>query len=119
MRGLLALLPADTVDLHLPPRPIYGCCCSRSAVSCFTGILFGLAPALQSTSLDLTPTLKDQAGSVVGGGSPVRLRKALVAAQVTLSLLLLIGAGLFLRSLANLSNLGPGFPTEHLIAFDV
>src|SRR2546428_1396885 len=50
--------------------------------------------------------------AVVGGSGHNRLRKALVIAQVTLSLLLLVGAGLFVRSLANLRNLGPGFPVE-------
>ena len=76
--------------------------------------MFGLVPALQATKPDVAPTLKDQAGAVVGGGN-VALRKALVVAQVTLSLLLLIGAGLFLRSLNNLRDLGPGFPAERLI----
>jgi hypothetical protein len=47
------------------------------------------------------------------------LRKTLVVAQVALSLLLLIGAGLFLRSLKNLSNLGPGFPVERLVGFNI
>ena len=56
-------------------------------------------PALQSTRPSVAPTLKDQAGSVLGGGQ-VRLRKALVVSQVAVSLLLLIGAGLFLRTLA-------------------
>jgi hypothetical protein len=82
-------------------------------------IAFGLAPALQSTRPNIATTLKDQAGGVVGGGAPVRLRKALVAAQVSLSLLLLIGAGLFVRSLANLRTLNPGFQTGNLIQFSV
>ena len=61
-----------------------------------TGVLFGLVPALQATRPRLATTLKEQAGSVAGGG--LRLRKALVVVQVALSLLLLIGAGLFIRS---------------------
>lgn len=87
-------------------------------VTILTGVIFGLVPALQATKPDVGRTLKDQAGAVVGGGHG-RLRKALVVAQVALSLLLLIGAGLFLRSLKNLSNLGPGFPAERLVGFDV
>jgi predicted permease len=55
----------------------------------------------------------------VGGGGNHRLRKGLVVAQVTLSLLLLIGAGLFVRSLANLRNLGPGFSPERLVGFQI
>jgi hypothetical protein len=65
------------------------------------GVVFGLVPALQSTRPRLADTLKDQANAVLRGGS-VRLRKSLVVAQVALSLLLLIGAGLFLQSLRNL-----------------
>jgi predicted permease len=75
-------------------------------------------PALQATSPVLAPTLKDQAGTVVGGG-PVRLRKALVVAQVALSLLLLIGAGLFVRSLRNLLAQNTGLDTTNLVAFNV
>lgn len=87
-------------------------------VTLFTSILFGLIPALQASRPDVAPTLKDQAGAVIGG-SNVLLRKVLVTAQVTLSLLLLIGAGLFLRTLMNLRDLGPGFRTEQLMTFDV
>jgi predicted permease len=83
-----------------------------------TAFVFGLAPALQSTRPDLASTLKDQAGSVAGGG-PARWRKLLAAAQVSLSLLLLIGAGLFVRSLVNLKNLNPGFDVHHLLSFTV
>src|SRR6185437_11810552 len=98
--------------------PDLGVLAFNFAVALVTGIVFGLAPALQSTRPDLAPTLKDQAGAVVGGGA-VRFRKALVIAQVTLSLLLLIGAGLFIRSLKNLQNLGPGFEPSNLYAFAV
>ena len=83
-----------------------------------TGIIFGLVPALQSTRPQLAGTLKDQVGSIAGGTS-VGLRKMLVSAQVTLSLLLLIGAGLFIRSLKNLKDLDPGFRTANLIGFAV
>src|SRR5262249_25141168 len=88
------------------------------AVSIVTGIIFGLVPALQSTRPNLAPTLKDEVGSIAGGTS-VGLRKSLVTAQVTLSLLLLIGAGLFIRSLSNLKDLDPGFQTKNLLAFSV
>ena len=70
----------------------------------------------EATRPDLAGTLKDQVGSIVGGSS-VGLRKTLVAAQVALSLLLLIGAGLFIRSLSNLKGLDPGFRTANLIGF--
>jgi predicted permease len=86
------------------------------ALALGTGLLFGLLPALQSTKPSLAPALKEQSGGIVGGG-PVRLRKALVVAQVALSLLLLIGAGLFVRSLRNLLAQNPGFDTTNLISF--
>jgi predicted permease len=87
------------------------------AVSMLTGVLFGLTPALQSTRPNVAPTLKDHAGSVLGGQA--RLRKALVASQVAVSLLLLIGAGLFIRTLNNLLKVDVGLRTEQLIVFTV
>jgi predicted permease len=83
-----------------------------------TALVFGLAPAIQSSQADIAPNLKDRAGSAVGG-KQVLLRKVLVSGQMALALLLLIGASLFLRTLANLENTGPGFSTEHLMAFTV
>src|SRR4029453_2811516 len=87
------------------------------ALALATGLLFGLAPALRSTRPSLAPTLKDQAGAVVGGG--VRLRKARVIAQVTISVLLLISAGLFIRTLRNLRLLDLGIKPESMIAFNI
>src|SRR4029077_2916966 len=89
------------------------------ALSLATGLLFGLVPALRSTKPSLAPTLKDQVGAVVGGSGGVRLRKALVVAQVTVSVLLLVSAGLFIRSLRNLRLLDLGLKTNNLIAFNV
>jgi predicted permease len=80
--------------------------------------VFGLAPALQLTRPAVASTLKDEAAAVVGG-SGGRLRRGLVVAQVALSLLLLVGAGLFARSLHNLRALDPGFRAERLVAFSV
>src|SRR4051812_34943257 len=88
------------------------------ALSLATGLVFGLVPALRSTKPNLAPTLKDQVGAVVGGGG-VRLRKGLVVAQVMVSVLLLISAGLFIRSLRNLRLLDLGLKTDNLIAFNV
>jgi predicted permease len=87
------------------------------ALAVLTGVLFGLVPALRSTKPQLAPTLKDQVGSVVGGG--VRVRKALVVAQVTISILLLISAGLFVRTLRNLRLLDLGIKAESTIAFNL
>ncbi|HTV00144.1 MAG TPA: ABC transporter permease, partial [Luteitalea sp.] len=81
-----------------------------------TGVLFGMAPALQATNPALAPTLKSEAGSVLGG-SRQGLRRALVVSQVALSLVLLTGAGLFLRSLDGLLSMNLGFSPERLLMF--
>ena len=88
-------------------------------LSLATGVLFGLVPALRSTRPNLAPTLKDAAGAVHGAAGGVRLRKALVVAQVSVSVLLLVGAGLFIRSLRNLRTLDLGLKTDNLIAFNI
>jgi predicted permease len=116
---LLAFLPPETIALKLSTTPDLRILGFATAVSLLTGLLFGLVPALQSTKPDVAPVLKDTVGGIVGGGAHVRVRKALVAVQVMLSLLLLIGAGLFIRSLRNLRDLGPGFTTGNLVAFEV
>jgi predicted permease len=83
-------------------------------LSAFTALLFGLAPAFRATSVDLNGALK-QAGRGVYGGSRWNGAKLLVAAQVALSLLLVVGAGLFVRSLQNLMHLEMGFERDHLL----
>ena len=85
------------------------------AISTLTGVLFGMAPAIQSTRPDVAPTLKDQAGSVLGGHG--RLRKGLVASQIAISLLLVIGAALFTRTLGNLLAVDIGFDSSRVISF--
>ncbi len=87
-------------------------------VSIMTAVVFGVIPALQATRPDLAPTLKDQAAAVAGGGQ-TGWRKLLVCAQVSLSLLLLIAAGLFIGTLKNLKKLSPGFETGNLLSFSV
>jgi predicted permease len=83
-------------------------------VAVATGVLFGLAPAFQSASVDPASVLKTSlAGSDRRRRWPVR--KMLVAAQVALSLLLLVGAGMFLQTLKNYSHLDPGFDRDHLL----
>jgi predicted permease len=117
--ALLAFLPPETAALQLSNAPDIRILLFATAVSVLTGLLFGLAPALQSTKPDVAPTLKDTVGGIAGGATHVRVRKALVTAQVMLSLLLLIGAGLFIRSLRNLRDLGPGFASGNLVAFEL
>ncbi len=115
---LAAFVPSDSQGLKISTAPDPRVLLFTFGLTLTTGLLFGLFPALRTTKPDVAPTLKDQAGAVVGGGN-VKLRKALVASQVMLSLLLLVGAGLFLKSLSNLRNLGPGFPVERLIGVNL
>jgi predicted permease len=88
-------------------------------VSLITAVLFGLVPAWKATKPVVADTLKDQAGSVSQSAADVRLRKGLVVAQIALSLLLLIGATLFARSLGNLRSIDPGFDPDRLLTFTV
>ena len=88
-----------------------------SLLAVATAMLSGVIPAFRSTHVDLAPTLKGSGGGVVA--EQPRLRKTLVVAQVALSFLLLIGAGLFLRSLHNLMAVDPGFRTERVLTFSV
>jgi predicted permease len=117
-KTLIGFFPPSTTPLVISAWPDWRILAFNLGLSVVTGIVFGLVPALQATRPDVAPTLKDQAGSVTSGTS-VRLRKGLVVAQVSLSLLLLIGAGLFIRSLNNLKYLDPGFHTSNLLAFKV
>lgn len=119
-RGLLSMLPASGATLMLHAEPDLRILLFSIGVALATGLLFGLAPALQATRLDLATTLKDVVGSVTGGGSSARFRKALVIAQVALSFLLLAGTGLFVRTLLNLKNTPKGFESiENVVAFQV
>jgi len=111
-RILLRFLPeADTPLSSAPDERVLA---FAVALSLVTGILFGLVPALQATRGAIAPTLKDQASNI---SSSARLRSALVVSQVAVSLVLLVGAGLFARSLFNLREVDPGFRTSHLTQF--
>ena len=116
--ALLALL-ANPAEIPITASPDVRVFAFTFALSVLTGILFGLAPAWQATSPKLALTLKDQANNVSGGTGHVRLRKVLVVSQVALSLLMLIAAALFTRSLSNLKNVDLGFRQEHLLSFGV
>jgi predicted permease len=82
-----------------------------------TSLVFGLLPAVRGSRTEIALSLKDRSGALSAGG--ISLRRMLVSIQVALSLLLLVGAGLFVRTLRNLERLGPGFPTDHLLTFRI
>jgi macrolide transport system ATP-binding/permease protein len=88
-------------------------------VSVLTGLTFGLAPALQATSPNLTSALKDEGGAFGRRLSPSRLRDSLIVAQVTVCLALLITAGLLVRGLQRAQTLDPGFRAEHALAISL
>jgi predicted permease len=84
------------------------------AISLLTGILFGLAPALRATSGDLASHLKERTGQAESSLKGRRMRSALVIGQVALSVVALVGAGLFVRSLRNAGRIDPGFDAARL-----
>ena len=106
--ALLRALPFEEAGRVLTGAPDSRVLLFTLVVSLLTGVVFGLVPAWQGTRPRVAGVLKEESGSVAGGGH-VRFRKGLVVAQVALSLLLLVGAGLFARSLYNLRSLDPGF----------
>jgi predicted permease len=117
--ALIRALPYEQAARALSPAPDVRVGLFTLALSVLAGVGFGLLPALRASRADLAPALKSEATAVVGGAGHFRLRKGLVVSQVALSLLLLIGAGLFTRSLMNLRTLDPGFRVEHLYTFRV
>jgi predicted permease len=94
-----------------------------AAVAVVTGVLFGLAPAFRSARVDVGPVLKENAGSISGASFGSRRRfglgSGLVVVQVALSVVVLAGAGLVVRSLANLKNINPGFDTHNVLQFAI
>ncbi len=110
-------LQPDAIDI----RPDMRVLLFTIAVSIVTGILFGLAPALQASRPDLVVELKEKTSAPAGSRRPFALRNVLVAGQIALSLIALVGAGLFLRSLQNAQRISPGFDVEHLatLSFDL
>ena len=88
-------------------------------LSVVTGLLFGLYPAWEGARASLATTLKDESGQASGTRSTARVRRVLVCAQVTISAILLIPTGLFLKSLVNLLHVDLGMRTENLIGFSV
>ncbi|MGB6729356.1 MAG: ABC transporter permease [Terracidiphilus sp.] len=89
------------------------------AISLAAGILFGLAPAVQLARIDLNATLRDEGRGASAGHGRARMRGLLVVSQVALSLLLLVGAGLLLRSFAQLLRTNPGFDAHGMLTMDI
>ncbi len=118
--GLSALVALGPSNLpRLPEIGIDGSVLFFAAtVSLLTALVFGLVPALQGARVDLVSTLKEGRRGA-GSGGHNRLRNVLVVAEVALSLMLLIGAGLMIRSFASLQQVRPGFEPKGLITFNL
>src|SRR5262249_32257857 len=118
---LLAFRPpaflAGTIDLRMDSRVLL----FTLGASLLTGVIFGLLPAMQASRSDLVCELKDRSGQPGQHRGRFRLKSALVVAQVALSVVSLIGAGLFLRSLRNMERIDPGFEAKNLLnlSFDL
>jgi predicted permease len=114
--GLLAV--SDWGPKELETRLDWRALLFTIGLSLLTGIVFGLAPAWRATRVNLTPTLKDS-GRSSSAASRSLLSRGLVVMQVALSLLLLVGAALFVRTLVNLQRVDVGFNTQNLLLFEV
>jgi putative ABC transport system permease protein len=111
---LLALAPADLLgvaDVHLDARVL----AFTAAVSVATGFVFGLVPAVQASKVDLNSTLKESGRHGTADRAAARLSRLLVVSEVALAVVLLVGAGLLLRSFMGLRSVDPGFRPEGVV----
>jgi predicted permease len=116
--ALASMLPSDAAESL--PLSINGTVLAfAAAVTLGTGLLFGLFPAWHSTRADLGPLLKGQAGQPAGARAATRFRTSLATLQIALSMALLVSAGLFTRSLFNVSRVDLGLQIENLVTFSV
>ena len=116
IRGLIAFLPHELAANALRGTLSLRLLAFAFFASVAAGLLSGLAPALRAGGDSLVNSLRERGGTGFGG---VRLRKAIVTLQVAFSLILLIGAALFLRTLTGLLAKGPGFDTSSLLSFAI
>jgi len=116
---LVASIPASVGALGLSPELDMRMLGFNLALALVTGLLFGLAPAFRATRLNLESTLREQGSSVSGSLSQVRFRKGLVVSQIVLTTVLLVGAGLFARSMNNLKRQDLGVRAEQLVTFSI
>jgi len=120
MRVLTVLLDNGREDFTLHPELNWRVVAAAVALSMMTGLMFGLAPALQSTRVDVMPALKEtRAGQPGRRKKRLSLSHALVILQIAISLLMLVGAGLFVRTLQNLQSIQLGFNHEDLLLFQM
>jgi len=113
--GLLPPEAASSLAFELQPSVVL----FAAGLSVVTGLIFGMFPALHSTRSDLISSIRAGAGQIAGVRSAARFRSGLVTAQIALSVALLISAGLFLKSLANVSKVDLGVKVDNVVTFSV
>ena len=118
LSGIGALLPpqaSETLQLQLQPSVVL----FAAAMSIGTGLLFGMFPALHSTRPDLITTIRANTGQPSGARAAARFRTSLVTTQIALSMALLVSAGLFIKSLVNVSRVDLGLKIDNLVVFGI
>ena len=116
LHGIAAMLPAEastTLQFTLQPAVLY----FAAALALATGIALGLFPAWHNTRADLVTTIRSNAGQIAGARSAARFRAALVTVQISLATALLIAAGLFMRSLVNVTRVDIGVHVDSVVTF--
>jgi predicted permease len=118
LRGIAAMLPpepAATIPVRLDTTVLL----FAAAVTIATGLLFGIFPALHSSRPDLQSIMKGQSGQPSGARAAARFRTSLATAQIALSMALLVAAGLFTRSLMNVTRVDLGLKIDNLLTFGI
>jgi predicted permease len=118
IRVILALKPGDLArlsEISLDPRALGW----AAALCLLTGILIGLAPALTVVRRNRRPTVQEGGRSIAGGVGTRRIRRALVMSEFALAIILLVGAGLLIRSLWTVENVDPGFKPDRVVSMQL
>jgi macrolide transport system ATP-binding/permease protein len=116
---LMALKPSVPLPININVRTDWRVVAFTFLFSLLAGAIFGLVPALQASKPEIVPVLKDESSAFGYRHSLLSLRNVLVIAQVSMSLVVLIGAGLFLRSLRNAQSINPGFDASKVLALSL
>lgn len=116
---LVSFLSTEHTRLFVDLNPDLRVLAFTAGLAVFTCLLFGLAPAIQAARTPPAEVLKATGRGLTTGGGRFRLRRVLVITQVALSLVLLVGALLFIRTLSNLANLDAGFQRDHILVADL
>src|ERR1700685_4366982 len=118
---LMKFLPATDFPISLVVRADRNVLLATMLISLLTGVIFGILPALRASSVSPISVLKEDTGTASGGKKKARLASGLVVAQISLSLLLLICAGLFIRSFLSAQQIHPGFNSHNVLiaSYDV